>query len=152
MVATFIREIVYVKQILQNISSGKIVIEDVPIPSSSAGNILIASTASLISAGTERMLLECLDRTGSHTNTELELARIYAKSRRREQLGRVLQPLIDKLNENASALALRQVEQLAYAHALFGNREASGRHLKRAQELGATDYTAACIQALHRAR
>lgn len=46
------------KQILQNLNSGKTIIEDVPAPSVRAGHVLIASTTSLVSAGTERMLLE----------------------------------------------------------------------------------------------
>lgn len=45
------------KQVLQNLSSGETLIEDVPIPDNKSGNILIQTRASLISAGTERMLL-----------------------------------------------------------------------------------------------
>ena len=43
---------------LQNLNSGKTIIEDVPVPSALSGHLLIASSASLVSAGTERMLLE----------------------------------------------------------------------------------------------
>ena len=46
------------KQILQDLKSGNTIIEDLPVPSERAGHLLIASTASLVSAGTERMLLE----------------------------------------------------------------------------------------------
>ena len=46
------------KQILQDLKSGKTTIEDVPTPSVSSGTIAVASTYSLISAGTERMLID----------------------------------------------------------------------------------------------
>ncbi len=46
------------KQILQNLGSGQTVIEDVPAPEVRAGHLLVASSASLVSAGTERMLME----------------------------------------------------------------------------------------------
>ena len=46
------------KQILQNLSSGETMVEDVPVPIALPGHLLIASSASLVSAGTERMLLE----------------------------------------------------------------------------------------------
>jgi predicted dehydrogenase/threonine dehydrogenase-like Zn-dependent dehydrogenase len=47
-----------VKQILQNLRSGAIEIADVPSPAPASGRLLIRSTCSLISAGTERMLVE----------------------------------------------------------------------------------------------
>ena len=46
------------KQLLQNISNGVTAIEDVPIPIVIAGSVLINSRYSLISAGTERMLVD----------------------------------------------------------------------------------------------
>ena len=46
------------KQILQNMSTGDSVIINAPTPDVSAGKVLIATTASLISTGTERMLVD----------------------------------------------------------------------------------------------
>jgi predicted dehydrogenase len=46
------------KQILQNLKSGKIELADVPAPVCRPGQLLIATRRSLISAGTERMLVE----------------------------------------------------------------------------------------------
>jgi len=46
------------KQILQSLSSGKTIIEDVPAPVVRAGHLLIRSSVSLMSSGTERVLLE----------------------------------------------------------------------------------------------
>ena len=46
------------KQILQDLGNGETTIEDIPIPSLSSGQVLIKASASLISTGTERMLVE----------------------------------------------------------------------------------------------
>lgn len=46
------------KQILQNLKSGEIKIYEIPVPHMKKGCLLIETRASLISAGTERMLLE----------------------------------------------------------------------------------------------
>ena len=45
------------KQILQSLKNGRTEVADVPIPSARAGYVLIRSSTSLISAGTERMLV-----------------------------------------------------------------------------------------------
>jgi len=47
-----------VKQVLQNMRTGQTTVEDVPSPGLTANGVLIRTTASLISAGTERMLVE----------------------------------------------------------------------------------------------
>lgn len=46
------------KQILQNLKSGELMIEDVPVPQVRAGHLLIETRCSLISAGTERMIVD----------------------------------------------------------------------------------------------
>ena len=46
------------KQILQNLSYGDTNIVEIPCPKVTKGNLLIASSKSLVSAGTERMLIE----------------------------------------------------------------------------------------------
>jgi threonine dehydrogenase-like Zn-dependent dehydrogenase len=46
------------KQILQNLKTGATEVADVPCPRAAAGQILIRSRVSLVSAGTERMLVE----------------------------------------------------------------------------------------------
>jgi predicted dehydrogenase/threonine dehydrogenase-like Zn-dependent dehydrogenase len=46
------------KQLLQNINNGETVIVDVPIPQIQVGMALVHTQASLVSAGTERMLVE----------------------------------------------------------------------------------------------
>ena len=46
------------KQVLQNLNTGKLLIKKAPIPMISENTLLIKTTKSLISTGTERMLLE----------------------------------------------------------------------------------------------
>lgn len=46
------------KQILQNLSNGETSLVDVPAPGNIKGNILIASRRTIVSAGTERMLVD----------------------------------------------------------------------------------------------
>lgn len=46
------------RQIIQDLKSGATLLEDVPAPSVKAGHVLIKTTRSLVSLGTERMLVE----------------------------------------------------------------------------------------------
>lgn len=46
------------KQILQDLGNGETTVESLPIPSLSSGQVLIKASVSLISTGTERMLVE----------------------------------------------------------------------------------------------
>ena len=59
------------KQVLQELGSGRTVVAEVPEPAAAAGSVRIVSRRSLISAGTERMLVEFgrsgwLDRVRQH--------------------------------------------------------------------------------------
>uniref|UniRef100_UPI0040484B18 bi-domain-containing oxidoreductase n=1 Tax=Limnohabitans sp. TaxID=1907725 RepID=UPI0040484B18 len=46
------------KQILQSLKTGNIAVEDVPVPSLVAGQLLISTSCTLVSRGTERMLID----------------------------------------------------------------------------------------------
>lgn len=46
------------KQIIQDLKSGKTILEEVPVPNVKAGCVLIKTTRTLVSLGTERMLVE----------------------------------------------------------------------------------------------
>ena len=46
------------KQVLQNLKTGDTILEDVPCPSLGSGSVLIQTTSTLVSAGTERMLVD----------------------------------------------------------------------------------------------
>jgi len=51
------------KQLLQNMKNGKTTIEDVPVPTPRAGMALVKTAASLVSAGTERMIVEFAEKS-----------------------------------------------------------------------------------------
>ena len=46
------------KQIVQNFKTGETLLEEVPVPSLKAGHVLIKTTKSMVSLGTERMLVD----------------------------------------------------------------------------------------------
>lgn len=46
------------KQIFQSLKDGKTAIQDIPSPSLTSGNVLVKSSKTLVSAGTERMLVD----------------------------------------------------------------------------------------------
>lgn len=51
------------KQLLQNLRDGKTTIEDIPVPTPRAGQALVKVAASLVSAGTERMVVEFAEKS-----------------------------------------------------------------------------------------
>ena len=51
------------KQLLQNMRDGKAVVEEVPVPTPRAGMALVKTEASLVSAGTERMVVEFAEKS-----------------------------------------------------------------------------------------
>lgn len=51
------------KQLLQNIKNGQTLIEDVPVPTPREGQALVKVSASLVSAGTERMVVEFAEKS-----------------------------------------------------------------------------------------
>ena len=46
------------KQIIQSFKTGETILEEIPAPIVSKGHVLIQTTRSLVSLGTERMLVE----------------------------------------------------------------------------------------------
>lgn len=46
------------KQVLQHLGNGDLIVEDIPVPEVQSGHVLIETTCSLISAGTERMVVD----------------------------------------------------------------------------------------------
>jgi predicted dehydrogenase/threonine dehydrogenase-like Zn-dependent dehydrogenase len=51
------------KQLLQHVKNGKTVIEEIPIPTPREGQALVKVSASLVSAGTERMVVEFAEKS-----------------------------------------------------------------------------------------
>src|SRR5258708_2181811 len=50
------------KQLVQNIGSGQSQVKDVPIPGRTHGSVLVRVASSLVSAGTERMVVEFAEK------------------------------------------------------------------------------------------
>ena len=72
------------KQLLQNLRNGKIDIADVPMPSPGPGLILVHTAASLVSAGTERMVVEFAKKSlvgKAHSRPDL-VRQIWDKAKR----------------------------------------------------------------------
>ena len=46
------------KQVLQNLKTGETVLEDIPVPSAARNGLLVQTSKTLVSAGTERMLVD----------------------------------------------------------------------------------------------
>src|SRR6266542_1483610 len=51
------------KQLLQNTRNGKSIVEDVPVPTPHEGQALVKTEASIVSAGTERMVVEFAEKS-----------------------------------------------------------------------------------------
>lgn len=51
------------KQVLQDLRSGQVIVEDVPVPEPGTGQVLVKVAASLVSAGTERMIYDFAQRS-----------------------------------------------------------------------------------------
>jgi predicted dehydrogenase/threonine dehydrogenase-like Zn-dependent dehydrogenase len=76
------------KQLLQNVSTGEITIDEVPAPTRGAASLLVATRFSLISAGTERAALQ-IGRASliGKAKARPDLARTVIESARTEGLG-----------------------------------------------------------------
>ncbi len=83
------------KQILQSLRDGTTAVEDVPAPGVRAGHLLIATAASLVSAGTERMLVD--------------FGRANWLDKARQQPDKVLQ-VLDKIRTDGLVATLKTVE------------------------------------------
>jgi predicted dehydrogenase len=99
------------KQLLQNVSTGVITVENVPAPVRSQTSLLVATRHSLISAGTERAVLE-LGRASlvAKARARPDLVRQVADSVRTDGLGRTYAKVRGRLGEpNALGYSLAGV-------------------------------------------
>ncbi len=98
------------KQVLQNLSSGETLVADVPAPLPRAGSLRIATSVTLVSAGTERMLVD--------------FARGSLVSKARQQPEKVRQTLdkmrSDGLVATVQAVRSKLVEPLALGYCNVG--------------------------------
>jgi threonine dehydrogenase-like Zn-dependent dehydrogenase len=88
------------KQVLQNLRDGETFIADVPIPSPKPGTALVRTGASLVSAGTERMLVEFAERSLlAKARSRPDLVRQALDKARREGLWTTLEAGFNRLDQ-----------------------------------------------------
>ena len=88
------------KQVLQNMRSGKTSVEEGPIPSPRAGFALVRTCASLVSAGTERSVVEFAEKSLlGKARSRPDLVRQVLDKARREGLVGTVEAAFNRLDE-----------------------------------------------------
>ena len=88
------------KQLLQNMRDGKAVVEEVPVPTPRAGMALVKTEASLVSAGTERMVVEFAEKSlVGKARSRPDLVRQLIDKVKREGLMATTQAAFDRLDQ-----------------------------------------------------
>ncbi len=88
------------KQLLQNMREGKTVIEDIPVPQVKPGTALVRISASLISAGTERMLVEFAEKSlVEKARSRPDLVKQVIDKAKREGILPTLQATFNRLDQ-----------------------------------------------------
>jgi threonine dehydrogenase-like Zn-dependent dehydrogenase len=88
------------KQLLQNMRQGRTIVEEVPIPQVKPGTALVKVSASLISAGTERMLVEFAGKSlVEKARSRPDLVKQVIDKARREGLLPTIQATFNRLGQ-----------------------------------------------------
>ena len=88
------------KQLLQSMRDGKTDIVDVPVPSPKPGMVLVRTAASLVSAGTERMLVEFAEKSLlGKARSRPDLVRQVVDKARREGLVTTIEAAFNRLDQ-----------------------------------------------------
>jgi predicted dehydrogenase/threonine dehydrogenase-like Zn-dependent dehydrogenase len=88
------------KQLLQNLRTGETSVADVPLPIAKPGTALIKTSASLVSAGTERMLVEFAEKNlVGKARSRPDLVRQVLDKARREGLLTTVEAAFNKLDQ-----------------------------------------------------
>lgn len=88
------------KQLLQNMRSGKPMLADIPVPSPQPGMVLVRNAASLVSAGTERALAEFAGKSLlGKARSRPDLLRQVLEKARRDGLMNAAQAAFGRLEE-----------------------------------------------------
>lgn len=90
----------FMKQLLQNIKNGKTIIEDVPVPTPRDGQALVKVSASLVSAGTERMVVEFAEKSYlGKARSRPDLVKQTLNKAKREGLMPTVQAVFNRLDQ-----------------------------------------------------
>lgn len=88
------------KQLLQNIKTGKSSVEEVPVPTPREGQALVRVAASLVSAGTERMVVEFAEKSlVGKARSRPDLVKQVLDKARREGLVNTAQAAFNRLDQ-----------------------------------------------------
>jgi hypothetical protein len=88
------------KQLLQNIKTGKASIEDVPMPTPREGQALVQVATSLVSAGTERMVVEFAEKSlVGKARSRPDLVKQVLDKARREGVVNTMQAAFNRLDQ-----------------------------------------------------
>jgi 2-desacetyl-2-hydroxyethyl bacteriochlorophyllide A dehydrogenase len=115
------------KQIVQNVRSGKVELKHVPIPKCGANEVLVRVQASLISAGTEKMVMEFAGKS------------LIGKAKERPDL---VKKVLQKVQRDGAMAALQSAfgkldEPLPLGYSAAGDVMEVGAHLTREFKVGA---------------
>ncbi|MEW6716591.1 MAG: bi-domain-containing oxidoreductase [Chloroflexota bacterium] len=87
------------KQLLQNLHTGETYIEDVPVPKPRPGSALVRTAASLVSVGTERMLVDFAQKSlVGKARSRPDLVRQVLEKARREGLLTTVETVFNRLD------------------------------------------------------
>src|ERR1051326_5361719 len=108
------------KQLLQDVKNGRSTVEDVPVPAPREGQALVKVEASLVSAGTERMVVEFAEKN------------LLGKARSRPDL---VKQVLDKARRegwvNSAQAAFNRLDQpMALGYSSAGTIVALGKDMK----------------------
>lgn len=88
------------KQVVQSARTGKLALKDVPAPRVRAGALLVRTTASLISAGTERMIIDFARKSlAGKAKERPDLVRKVVDKARRDGIAATFRAVLARLDE-----------------------------------------------------
>ncbi|MEX2311378.1 MAG: theronine dehydrogenase, partial [Rhodospirillales bacterium] len=88
------------KQVIQSRRTGKLALKDVPAPTVRAGHLLVRTRASLISAGTERMVVDFAKKSlAAKAQARPDLVKKALEKARKEGLWNTWKAVMARLDE-----------------------------------------------------